>query len=314
MVNFRFHVVSLIAIFLALAVGVVVGAGVIDRGVVDTLNGRLDRVEAKSDRIQSENNELTARNRQLEGVVSDLQPFAVSTRLAGDRVAVVAVRGIDGDRVKAVVTAAQQADATAVGTLWLEGKWALSSDGDVKALQSALGVTIKNKAALRAEGWRQLATRLAGASATAAPNTTTTDLLTTLQQAKFVGFDAVGNTTLAEFPGPGAGVVLAVGNAGGVTPDQVVLSLSTALHAADVPVVVAGAWKDVADGPAREDAVQAIRDNDLARTVSTVDDLDQPEGPTTVVLALADLLATPPRAGHYGHGPNTQPLPDPVTG
>ena len=35
MINFRFHVVSLIAIFLALALGVVIGAGVIDRGVVD---------------------------------------------------------------------------------------------------------------------------------------------------------------------------------------------------------------------------------------------------------------------------------------
>ena len=43
MINFRFHVVSLIAIFLALALGVVIGAGVIDRGVVDTLNSRLDQ-------------------------------------------------------------------------------------------------------------------------------------------------------------------------------------------------------------------------------------------------------------------------------
>ena len=42
MINFRFHVVSLIAIFLALALGVVIGAGVIDRGVVDTLDNRLD--------------------------------------------------------------------------------------------------------------------------------------------------------------------------------------------------------------------------------------------------------------------------------
>ena len=47
MINFRFHVVSLIAIFLALALGVVIGAGVIDRGVVDTLNNRLDSVESQ---------------------------------------------------------------------------------------------------------------------------------------------------------------------------------------------------------------------------------------------------------------------------
>ncbi len=52
MINFRFHVVSLIAIFLALALGVVIGAGVIDRGVVDALDSRLDtrRVEVGSHR------------------------------------------------------------------------------------------------------------------------------------------------------------------------------------------------------------------------------------------------------------------------
>jgi len=49
--------------------------------------------------------------------------------------------------------------------------------------------------------------------------------------------------------------------------------------------VVASVWTDVTDGPARADAVQPIRDNELATTVSTVDDLDLVEGPTTVVLA-----------------------------
>ena len=62
MINFRFHLVSLIAVFLALAVGVVMGAGVIDRAIVDTLNTRIDRVEAKSDRIQSKNNKLSTEN------------------------------------------------------------------------------------------------------------------------------------------------------------------------------------------------------------------------------------------------------------
>ena len=79
MINFRFHVVSLIAIFLALALGVVIGAGVIDRGVVDTLNSRLDRVEAKSDRIQSENNKLSTENGQLS------QAIARDAALRGER-------------------------------------------------------------------------------------------------------------------------------------------------------------------------------------------------------------------------------------
>src|ERR1700709_717551 len=98
MINFRFHVVSLIAIFLALALGVVIGAGVIDRGVVDALDNRLNTVERNSDRIKSENAALTARNDQMGGMIGALQPFAVDARLPGDDVGVVAVRGVDGDR------------------------------------------------------------------------------------------------------------------------------------------------------------------------------------------------------------------------
>ena len=201
MINFRFHVVSLIAIFLALALGVVIGAGVIDRGVVDALDNRLNTVEAKSDRIQSENDRLSGENEQLRGVVGDLQPFAVSGRLVGDDVGVVAVRGVDGDRTKAVVTAAQQANATIAGTLWLEDKWALANADDVKALQDALGSTTKNKAALRTEGWRQLARRLAGAPAEGTG--TSDDLLVVLQRAGFLGFDAVGERDHRRLPRPG---------------------------------------------------------------------------------------------------------------
>jgi len=309
MINFRFHVVSLIAIFLALALGVVIGAGVIERGLVDTLNSRLDKVERESDQIKSENSRLSAENGQLKGVIGDLQPFAVSGRLRGDELGVVAVRGIDGDRTQAVVTAAQQANATVTGTLWLESKWALASDDDVKDLQTALGSSTKNKNALRTEGWKQLAERL---SFPAGAGGADGDLLTVLQQAGFLGFDPVGNSTIAEFPGLGAGVVLVVGTDGSVPSEAVALPLANALHTADVPTVVGDVWVQKTDGPERAAGVQPVRDNDLARTVSTVDDLDQPEGPTTVVLAMSDLFLTPPTVGHYGYGENTQPLPDPV--
>jgi len=310
MINFRFHVVSLIAIFLALALGVVIGAGVIDRGVVDTLNSRLDRVEAKSDRIQSENNQLSTQNSQLSGAIGDMQPFAASGALPAYDIGVVAVRGVNGDTVNDLVAATQQADATVTGKLWLEDKWALTSDDDVKALQAAIGSSTKSKATLRAEAWKQLADRLANPGV---PSDGADDLLATLQQAGFLGFDAVDGSTITAFPGRGAAVSLVVGNEGSVAPNLVALPLATALHTVEVPTVVAGVWADTTDGPARADAVQPIRDSDLAKSVSTVDDLDQPQGPTTVVLALSDLFTVPtPTVGHYGYGPNTQPLPDPV--
>ena len=108
------------------------------------------------------------------------------------------MRGVDGDRVTAVVTAAQQADATVTGTLWLEDKWALADDDSVKALQDALGFTTKNKASLRTEGLQQLAH---GSRAPEPRVEGDTDLLTVLEDAGFLGFDAVGDSTIADFPG-----------------------------------------------------------------------------------------------------------------
>jgi hypothetical protein len=97
-----------------------------------------------------------------------------------------------------------------------------------------------------------------------------------------------------------------------VSAATVVVPAADGLHAASVPVVLADQWVEVTDGPSRGAALQPVRDSDLGRSVSTVDDLDQPMGPTTAVLALADLLRIPPVVGHYGYGPGTQPLPDPV--
>jgi hypothetical protein len=311
MINFRFHVVSLIAIFLALALGVVIGAGVIDRGVVDALDNRLNTVEAKSDRIQSDNDRLSGENQQLNGAIGDLEPFAVNTSLQAENVGIVAVRGVNGDQVKATVTASQQAGGTVTGTLWLESKWKLDTSDEVKALQTALGTATKGKTTLRAEGFRKLAERLG--TAPAGVGDPSTDLLNILEQAGFLGFDAVsGGGGLAEFPGRDAGVVLISGNQGSVPSADVVVPAATALHAAQVPLVVADIYAKATDGPSRADALQALRNSDLARTVSTVDDLDLRQGPTTVVLTLADLFRVPPTAGHYGYGKDAQPLPDPV--
>ena len=44
MLNLRYHVVSLVAVFLALGIGVIMGATVIDRVTVDQLRNRLDSV------------------------------------------------------------------------------------------------------------------------------------------------------------------------------------------------------------------------------------------------------------------------------
>jgi hypothetical protein len=312
MINFRFHIVSLIAIFLALALGVVIGAGVVDRGVVDALNNRLDRVEARSDDIRAERDAVTGERDELTEAVGQLSPHAADSVLVGDDLSMIAVRGIDDDAVARVVELAQTNGGAAVpGVLWIEDRFALDQDGDVEALAGIIGEPPGRAGVVRRAAWQALAARLAeGAS----PSSTEPDLLTALADADFLSFEAgTEGASITDVAGSDA-YSLVVGAGASVPTSDVVLSLASALAAADLPLVVADIHDPDADPPVERGASLArLRAGDLATSVSTVDDLDRPEGPITVVLALGGLLGLAPAVGHYGLGADTTMMPAPAT-
>jgi hypothetical protein len=308
MINFRFHLASLIAIFLALALGVVVGAGVIDRGVVDTLNNRLDSVERTSDRIKGENSQLRGENGELTEAIGDLQCPAVADALVAEDIGIIAVRGVDETAVNNTVAAAQCAGGTVTGKLWLEDKWALANDDDIAAMAQALGSSSKKPATLRAAAWKQLAERM---QAPVPAGDTATDVLATLQNAGFLKFEMVGDNgaTMSQFPRRGASMLLAVGDDADVS-DKVVTPAATAFVAAAVPLVVGQIYAGGQDVPARGAALDALRGSTVGKLVSTVDDLDRPQGPAAAALTLAALRQDPPQYGNYGLGDGLKQLPD----
>ncbi len=237
MINFRFHVVSLIAIFLALALGVVIGAGVIDRGVVDTLNSRLDRVEAKSDRIQGENNRLSTENEPA--VAGDRRHAALRGERAplGDDVGIVAVRGVTAttSTTSSPPRSRPTPPSPASSGSRTSGSWTRATTS--KALQDALGSTTKNKANLRTEGWKQLAQPLEQPRCRRRGRRTTSSRCCSRPGSS-------ASTRSAGAPSPtspaaNAGVTLVVGNEGSIPPGDVAMPLASALHSAEVPTVVA---------------------------------------------------------------------------
>jgi hypothetical protein len=316
MINFRFHLASLVAIFLALALGVVIGAGVIDRGVVDALDNRLNRVEDRSDRLEGENSGLRSELGEQDDVFGALTPHALDGRLTNADVGVVAVRGVDSERVSRTVEMLQLGGATVTGVLWLERPWNLDDDEQVAALGDAIGSTARRPSVLRAQAWEEIARRFTDPAVPGSPaaEDPATDVLVALRDAGFVGFDSVddegGETDLAEFPGFLASIVLVVGTTGDVAASTVVMPAATAITGADLPLVVGDVFAaDEPDAGSRGDDLAELRASDLSESVSTVDDLDRPQGPVTVVLAVADLLLFPPVVGHYGLGPDTVVLP-----
>src|SRR5690349_17261074 len=107
MINFRFHLASLIAVFLALAVGIVMGSTVIKEATVDVLRSQIHRVERTSNARERTNDQLRGRVDDLDQFVRESSAYAVRGTLAGVTVAVVAVRGVDGDAAKATTQLVQ---------------------------------------------------------------------------------------------------------------------------------------------------------------------------------------------------------------
>lgn len=159
MINFRFHLVSLIAVFLALALGVVVGSTVIDRAIVDGLEARIDVVERNAEEVRSENDELRERLGELDDFVEQAAPYAIDEHLDGESVVVLAVRGIDEDAVRSVVGTLRQAGAHASAILWLEPSWALVEDDRRSALAGILEIA-PSRELLRETAARLLARRI----------------------------------------------------------------------------------------------------------------------------------------------------------
>ena len=301
MINFRFHLVSLIAVFLALALGVVMGATVIDQAIVDSLNTRINDVRDEANAQRSENSDLRRDLDRLRAYVDGTDDFAVAGRLDGVPVAVLALRGVEGDAVARPVELAQLAGAAAPGVLWLEEKWLLPDDESIQQLADVLGVPADDPATLRDSTLAALGDRLAAGSAPLG-----TDLLVTLVEAGFVTFETVGGedddeSPLTMWPGADARVLLVDGTDSSDEMNAVVEPATRAFVASELPLVVGEVFREQEDGPDRGSRLAAVRGDDgLKAAVSTVDDLDLVEGRVTAVLALADLGRGV--VGQYGYG------------
>jgi hypothetical protein len=302
MINFRFHIASLIAVFLALALGIVMGATVVNRAIVDRLNSRIDTVEKNANARKTESDQLRGQVGQLQGYIDGTKDFAVSSRLEGSTLATIATRGVDGDAVKQTVMLAQQAGARAPGIIWLEGKLSLSDENALRQLGELLGKAGQNAKATRDEAWNALASRMANGGGAAANGR---DLLTALADAGYISFEPVGNQgdgfSAASFSTGDVRVLLIDGTTGQVNGNEVVAPLTNALVTNRLRVVAGEVFEQQDRGPKRGAMLTPIRGSDgLKQAVSTVDDLDQVEGRVATVLALADLNRNV--VGQYGYG------------
>jgi hypothetical protein len=336
MVNLRYHIVSLVAVFLALAIGVVMGSTVIDSATIDVLRTQQDNLRQEILDVREERSELQAALAELEAQQRTLAEEGgeslLSGRLAGVPVVMVGLRGSAVEGESELRSLLGSSGAELLGTVWLTDRFGLDDDSQRRDLRTAMvageGVppAVLRRAALRlitdvlrpqagppageagAEGEAGAAPGEAGpAEAGPAPPPLLQELVETgfvdLEQADGVPTEDIGILR------PGARVVL-LGAGGAEWQEATVELLLQALAAVPtVPtVVVAAPAADDDDEEAPErSAVALVRDSELlAGRLSSVDNISSFPGRLAAVLTVDDLGRD--RVGHYGTGAGAQRL------
>jgi hypothetical protein len=103
-IDFRYHVVSIVAIFLALTVGLVIGASILSGSLANSLRSDLSKANNQISGQQKLIKSLDSQIDQQDKYIADTAPQLVAGRLTGQCVAVVQVAGADADAYDAVRT------------------------------------------------------------------------------------------------------------------------------------------------------------------------------------------------------------------
>ncbi len=295
MITLRHHLLTIVAVFLALAAGIVLGGGPLsDVGpTAATSSGEADTAPA-ADQAQTD---------YTESVVSALGPATVSGRLADRSVAVVTVPGAD----EQVVTALSEQVTAAGGTV--SARYDLSADivdPGQKSLVDTLGSQLltqqaEGDVAAEASTYDRIGQLLGVAIATKEAAGQDVN-----GKARAI-VDAVSGAGLMAKPGEVAQrsplVLVVLGtDAGDEGSDAILAGLAQGLAVQAAGVVVAGVTSDGGEGQ-----LGRLRADPVSAAVATLDGVDTAAGRVATILTLQRSLTTP--GGAFGASGADGPVP-----
>ena len=121
MINIRYHIFSLIAVFAALAIGLTIGTTVVRGPLVDNLRQNLDRVEARNDAVRAENDRLSSALDDAHAADSGAGAL-LAGRAQGTQVVLVVENGTDGDTLSGLDKAFSDAGANVIGRVVVDAE------------------------------------------------------------------------------------------------------------------------------------------------------------------------------------------------
>ncbi len=302
MISFRYHLVSIVAVFLALGLGILAGTTVINQKVVKNLKSRTNAAEHDVATLRGQLSDIRGQVGELQGFIKDARPFLIDGKLTGQQIVLLTQDGSDPAAVGEARSALVDAGAK-VTTLDLTSRMALSDPTSQKDLATLLNLPAGTPPeTLQATAARSLGDRLAaGPPATDLPQPNAPhDLLEGLLSKGFLKATSLTPAQLPQIGGPNQSVVVVAGgnSAPAVPIESFLLPMIAQIEQhAGVPVA-AGESTATTTFP----FVSLLRaDGQLASDpMVTVDDVDPDHGGgVALVLALRDLVLTG-LGGNYG--------------
>jgi hypothetical protein len=294
MVDFRYHVISLAAVLIALSVGVVLGTGALGDPLLQDIRSNVRELEQDISDRRAQNAQLNDDLQRELAFGLAAEPYLLEGRLQDQDVVVIEFAGTDGAVADQLRSAVATAGGTVTSTVEVLDRFSLQDQVDTDALALALGSISGDAGALRAEAGRDLG-RAIGLATQGEP-AELNGLLDDLQRAEFL--DVEGQTQ---------------GDAGLVTEGAAVLIVGGSVDepvfpVADLclPLIAEASRRDVPMLIGEPDLsnwglLQAIReDGDSRDAVASADGVQAVAGRVAAVLGLQRAIEG--EIGHYGRG------------
>ena len=311
MIDFRYHLVSIVAVFLALAIGIVLGSTELQGPTYNFLNRTTAKLQTELDQATSQRD--TAQQQASEGELyaQAIEPAVLHNLLTGQRLLIVTEPGAQSSVVSGINSAAIEAGATVTGQINLAPKFFDTSATTQDSLnQTTLDVaqtasiTLDPSATYQQQAAQVIASEILTTSPASSNGQSASDPganAGTMLQA-YAASQFLSTTGQPATPATLA-IVVTPQNApsdGSADPlDQVLIPLVQELAAKSSATVVAGS----SSGSGAGSPIAVLRSNNVASQVSTVDDADLVSGQTVAIQALAMLLGGG-KAGSYGFAAN----------
>ncbi|MDQ3784329.1 MAG: copper transporter [Actinomycetota bacterium] len=311
MIDFRYHLISLVAVFLALGLGILLGSAVLGENLTSRLRSAVEDVEASNDRLRAANAEMGRRIESDNLFAQRAEPVLVDDSLTGQEVVVFELARSDGALLTGVREAIETAGGSISSIVALSDKFALKDEQSRLDLARITGTSSTEPDELRIEAGALIGSRAADAGAPGRTSAGDRRLERMTEQLETLGFAEVNRVGGDDLVPEDALFVVAGGGAEEPPYEEAGLTaaLAEGLAAGSAGVLAAEAREGIWG------AASAVRaDDEASALVATVDQADVAQGRIAVALGLD--LAAEGTLGHWGSGPGSSGgvIPEPAPG